>query len=178
MNEQVKKDENGNEYVDIPLSDLAAIDVSDQNIEKMARGFYLGKTAYGRRKDVRKLLEDKVVDRVGRKGKWITDKLFELIEGVYMVDKENRIHGKSEVRYYKVPPNLNAIVYALDRVLGKPKQLSVQASFSLSQLLVGKSDGNSPRTIRSGNSKEISGESDILYPDDLGVDATADQGGM
>ena len=45
--------------------------------------------------------------------------MFELIEGVYIVDKRAGKDGR-EVRYYQVPPNLQAIVYALDRVLGKP----------------------------------------------------------
>lgn len=98
---------------------LEVADISDRNIEKMARGFILGSQAVGRKREIKALLEEKVSKRIGRKGKHLTDKLFELIEGVYILDKS--VPGK-EIKYYQVPPNLNAIIYALDRVLGKPKQ--------------------------------------------------------
>src|SRR3990167_4431252 len=127
-------------------SDIVSINVSDKRAEKVARGYFVGQHAVGRRKDVRKVLEDRVIGKIGKSGKLLTDKLFELIEGVYIVDKLKNIQGKEEVRYYKVPPNLNAIIYALDRVLGKPKQLSVQANFSLSSLLIQSQDGNGKRT--------------------------------
>ncbi len=110
------KIEEAQKTIEIPLNELVVEDVSDKNIEKMARGFIMGSQAIGRRKEVRELLEEKVVSRVGKKGKHITDKLFELIEGVYVIDKAKG----NGIRYYKVPPNLNAIIYALDRVLGKP----------------------------------------------------------
>lgn len=103
----------------IPLSELETVDVSDRHVEKMAQGFIMGTQAIGRRKEVRELLEDKVVKRIGKKGKYLTDKLFELIEGVYVVDNRGKKDGR-EIRYYQVPPSLNAIIYALDRVLGKP----------------------------------------------------------
>ena len=99
--------------------ELEVVDVSDRNIEKMARGFILGSQAVGRKREIKALLEEKVSKKIGQKGKYLTDKLFELIEGVYIVDKS--VPGK-ELKYYQVPPNLNAIIYALDRVLGKPKQ--------------------------------------------------------
>lgn len=106
---------------DIPLSELVTQDVSEKNIERMARGFIMGTQAVGRRSEVRQILEDKVMKKIGRKGKYLTDKLFELIEGVYVVDKvASKVRGGTEVRYYKVPPSLPAIIYALDRVLGKP----------------------------------------------------------
>lgn len=100
--------------------DVVTVDVSDKKIEQMARGFIMGTQAIGRRKEIRELLDERVTKKIGRKGKYLTDKLFELIDGVYTVQKEN---GK-EIRYYKVPPNLTAIIYALDRVLGKPKQFT------------------------------------------------------
>lgn len=105
----------------IPLEELriSAMDVSDKQVEKMARGFILGSQAIGRRRDIKQKLEDRVVKRIGTKGKYLTDKLFELIEGVYIVDKRGGTRGQ-DIRYYQVPPNLNAITYALDRVLGKP----------------------------------------------------------
>ena len=114
--------------IDIPRSEVRPFvpkntgmvhtEVTTEHIEKMARGFILGTQSMSRRKDIRVKLEERVTKRIGAKGKYLTDKLFELIDGVYIVDKA----GGREVRYYKVPPNLSAIVYSLDRVLGKPKQ--------------------------------------------------------
>ena len=131
-------------YIDIPLDELEAVDVSNQHLEKMARGYFVGKTAVGRRQDVRKMLEDKVVGRIGKKGKYLVDKLFELIEGVTTVSYMHKVPGQKEKEpvVYKRPPDLNAIIYALDRVLGKPKQMNVQANFSLSQLLIGENKNN------------------------------------
>lgn len=117
--------EDGVEIVEYSPEELAEAerdrdmrDTTDQSIERMARGFILGSESKTRRRDIRAQLEDRVVKRIGAKGKMLTDKLFELIEGVYIVEGS----GKNQVRYYKVPPNLQAIIYALDRVLGKPKQ--------------------------------------------------------
>lgn len=107
------------EEIVVPLNELEAVDISDKHVEKMARGFIMGSQAIGRRKEVRELLEDKVVKRIGKKGKYLTDKLFELIEGVYVVQNRKGQEGR-EIRYYQVPPNLDAIKYALDRVIGKP----------------------------------------------------------
>jgi len=114
------------EILEIPLNDLDVVDVSDRNIERMARGFIMGSQAVGRRKEIREMLEEKVTRKIGRKGKYLSDKLFELIEGVYVIDKRGGKGGK-QIRYYQVPPNLNAIIYALDRVLGKPK-VSVEST--------------------------------------------------
>ncbi len=100
--------------------DIVVEDISDKKIEQMARGFIMGTQAIGRRREIREVLEERVTKRIGRKGKYLTDKLFELIDGIYTVQKES---GR-EIRYYKVPPNLTAIIYALDRVLGKPKQFT------------------------------------------------------
>jgi len=109
------------ETVEIPLTELKAVDVSEKNIERMARGFIMGTQAMGRRREIRQELEAKVTKKIGKKGKYLTDKLFELIEGVYIVDKKAGKNGR-DIRYYLVPPSLNAIIYALDRVLGKPAQ--------------------------------------------------------
>lgn len=94
-------------------------DVSDKQLEKMARGFIMGTEQIGRRREIRQELEEKVTKKIGNKGKYLVDKLFELIEGVYLEEKGLKKNGT--IRYYKVPPNLQAIIYALDRVLGKPK---------------------------------------------------------
>ena len=119
----------------VPLEELEVVDVSDKKLEQMARGFIMGSQAIGRRKEVREELEKKVIGKIGKKGKYLTDKLFELIEGVYVVDKRGGKNGR-EVRYYQVPPNLNAIIYALDRVLGKPKQQIEQSQESKGIILV------------------------------------------
>lgn len=116
----MSKNENS-EVIEIPLSELAAVDISEKKIEQMARGFIVGSQAIGRRKEIKQELEDRVTQRIGKKGKYLTDKLFELIEGIYIVDKRGGKDGR-DVKYYQVPPNLQAITYALDRVLGKPKQ--------------------------------------------------------
>ena len=117
---QLTKEEEaaGVQIIEVPMNELEAVDVSDKKIEQRARAFIMGSQAIGRRREVREILEDRVVKRIGRKGKYLSDKLFELIDGVYTVSKED---GK-QIRYYKVPPNLTAIIYALDRVLGKPTQ--------------------------------------------------------
>jgi len=110
----------------IPLEDLITVDTTEQNVEKQARGFILGSQTFAKQKQLRQKLEEKVTKRIGTKGKYLVDKLFELIEGVYLVEKHKhptKVRGV-EVRYYKVPPSLQAIIYALDRVLGKPKQVS------------------------------------------------------
>src|SRR3990167_10385961 len=109
----------GEQVIQVPLSEFEVVDVSERKVEQMARGFIMGTQAIGRRREVRQELEERVTKKIGRKGKYLTDKLFELIEGVYIVDKRGGKDGR-EVRYYQVPPNLNAMTYALDRVLGKP----------------------------------------------------------
>lgn len=103
---------------DVPDSEL--VNVTDKHLEQMARGFIMGSQALGKRREIRQELEKKVTAKIGRKGKYLTDKLFELIEGVYVVDKKGGKDGR-EIRYYQIPPSLNAIIYALDRVLGRPK---------------------------------------------------------
>ena len=108
--------------IDIPLSELSVMDVGDKKVEELARSFIMGNEAVGDRDKIRQMLESKVTKKIGKKGKYLTDKLFELIEGVYVVDKRGGKDGHS-IRYYQEKPNLNAITYALDRVLGKPKQV-------------------------------------------------------
>ncbi len=119
MRETKNSQEPGVVEVAIPLSELAPVDVSDRAIEQRARAFILGSQSHTKRKEIREELEEKVMKKIGKKGKYLTDKLFELIEGVYVIDKRGGKDGR-DVRYYQVPPNLQAITYALDRVLGKP----------------------------------------------------------
>lgn len=157
----------GVEINDIPVNQVATVNVSDQSLEKMARAWMVGDKVIGRQKDVRKVLEDKVVGRIGRKGKYLVDKLFELVEGVSVVTRVKKIDGGfEEYVAYKRPPDLQAIVYALDRVLGKPKQLNIQASFSLTKLL---SNGSG-----SGNNTKVSEESDLLHSVHVGLESHTD----
>ena len=130
-----KVEATGIEEVQIPLEELEVVDVSDRYLEQMARGFIMGSQAIGKRKEIREELEKRVTKKIGTKGKYLTDKLFELIEGVYIVDKRGGKNGR-DVRYYQVPPSLNAIIYALDRVLGKPKVQIEQSQESKGIILV------------------------------------------
>ena len=97
---------------------LSAIDATERHINQIAHGFIMGSQSLKSNADVRRKLEERVTKRIGTKGKFLVDRLFELAAGVYVLDK---VAGK-EVRYYKVPPDFRALVYLLDRVLGKPKQ--------------------------------------------------------
>ena|SRR3990167_366824 len=111
----------GEEVIDIDeetdIEDMVGLqNVQEQHLEKIARGYIMGTNRISKRKDIRDKLEARVVEKIGRKGKYLTDKLFELIEGIYIVSSDK----KGAVKYYKQPPNLQAIMYALDRALGKP----------------------------------------------------------
>lgn len=108
---------------DEETKEIRTIDVSDKHLEKIARGYILGTQKFDNQKELREKLEGKVVRKIGRKGKFLTDKLFELIEGVYIIDKRAGKDGTT-IKYYQVPPSLQAIIYALDRVLGKPKTVT------------------------------------------------------
>lgn len=142
---------------------IETVDMSDGRLEKLAQGYFVGTTAVGKRRDLRRILEDRVINTIGKKGKVLVDKLFELIEGIYVVSKIATVHGVEEVTAYKEPPSLNAIIYAIDRVLGKPKQLQVQATFSLSQLLIGNNTNNGNGRIRSGNNEAVPEKPDTFY---------------
>ena len=171
-------------YIEVPVSELealGAVSASNKRVEEIARGYFAGNPGIVRKKDVRVALEKKVTAAIGRSGKLLVAKLFELINGIYYVDQIKTVQGKKEVRYYQTPPNLNAIIYALDRVLGKPKQLSVQANFSLSELLIksqGNGNGKYEHHIGREDSQGISSQSDVFHSVDLGDERATDQGGM
>jgi len=102
-----------------PLAEGAvSFNNQDKHVERIARGYFLGATSFNKKKEIRQQLEDRVVSRIGKRGKLLTDKLFELAQGVYIAEKV----GNKVVKYYQVPPSLPAITYMLDRVLGKPTQ--------------------------------------------------------
>lgn len=166
----------GVEINNIPVKQVATANIGDRHLEQLAKSWIVGDKVMGRQKDVRAVLEKKVVGRIGRKGKHLVDKLFELIEGVRVVQRVHKnAGGFEEIVAYKRPPDLQAIIYALDRVLGKPKQLNIQANFSLSKLLIGNGESNDGST-RPNNNKTISEQSDLLYPEDVGLESAADQG--
>ena len=104
----------------------------------------------------------------------MVDKLFELIEGVTITTNYNSATGA--IKYYKRAPDLQAIVYALDRVLGKPKQVSVQASFSLAKLIIESSKVNGNN--RSDDNEEVPAKSSLLHREDLVFEAPAFEGGV
>ena len=145
----------------IPLDELEAIDVSDPKMEQMAKDFFSGQsvTAIGKREDVRHILEEKVIGRIGKKGKILTDKLFELVEGIWVATKVE-VDGKAQtVRAYKREPSLQAIMYALNRVLGAPVQKEIKASvsFSLSALLKPGGAGEPHEQLRQKDNGAVSG---------------------
>ncbi len=111
------------EIYDKEKKEIQVIDVSEKHLEKVARGFILGTQKFDNQKQLREKLEGMVTKKIGRKGKFLTDKLFELIEGVYIIDKRGGKDGTT-IKYYQQPPSLQAIIYALDRVLGKPKTIT------------------------------------------------------
>ena len=57
-----------------------------------------------------------VQKKFSAKSKWLLDKAFELAAGIYILDERD----PSKTKYYKKPPDLDAIIYLIDRVLGKP----------------------------------------------------------
>lgn len=123
------------EIYDPETKELTTVDVSDKYLEKVARGFIMGTQNFSDQTKLREKLEGAVTKKIGAKGKFLTDKLFELIEGVYIIDKRSGKDGTT-IKYYKVPPSLQAITYALDRVLGKPKTVTEHTETKKGVILV------------------------------------------
>lgn len=61
-------------------------------------------------------VENMIQKKVGAKVKFLLDKAFELADGIYTIDERDPL----KVRYYRKPPNLEAIIYLIDRLIGKP----------------------------------------------------------
>lgn len=145
-------------------------DLSKEKVDEITNMYFVGDRAVGNRNEVRKLLEEHVIGNIGEKGKLLTDKLFELVEGIWQISSIQNVNGFEKVKAYRQPPNLNAIIYALDRVLGKPKQIEVKATFSLSKLLKGEiNDG----PLGLSNNAEDEEESAVLHQDDVGFGTAA-----
>src|SRR3990167_2088104 len=109
----------GVQIIETPKVPFKVLDNSSANVERMARGFILGTQNHTKQRKIKQALEERVIQRIGRKGKFLTDKLFELADGIYM---QERTKDRNTIKYYQVPPNLAAITYLIDRALGKPKQ--------------------------------------------------------
>ena len=77
--------------------------------------------------------EQKVEDTILKRTPWLLDKMFELADGMYIVDKH--VPGR-ELRYYKTSPDRQAITYLLDRAIGKPRQAESEIDESKEGLLV------------------------------------------
>lgn len=78
---------------------------------------HLGKGVAKISPETRALLKEQVEIKIIEKGQWLVDKLFELAEGVNIVD---HMKDGSVIRYYKTVPDRNALTYLLDRAFGKP----------------------------------------------------------
>lgn len=69
-----------------------------------------------RREEKIQKIERLVTRKVGAKAKFLLDKALELADGIYMTDEKDPYKTK----YYKKAPNLEAIIYLIDRLIGKP----------------------------------------------------------
>ena len=68
------------------------------------------------KEDVIARVEKLVQKKIAVKTKFLIDQAFELAAGVYVLDERD----PSKTKYYRKPPQLDAIIYLMDRLLGKP----------------------------------------------------------
>ena len=61
-------------------------------------------------------VEKMVQKKIAVKTKFLIDQAFELAAGIYVLDERD----PSKTKYYKKQPQLDAIIYLMDRLLGKP----------------------------------------------------------
>jgi hypothetical protein len=54
--------------------------------------------------------------KIAGKTKWLFEKAIELAEGIWVIKDDDPL----KIKYYKRPPDLEAIKYLMDRLLGKP----------------------------------------------------------
>jgi len=94
------------------------IDTTDKHLEKLTRATkmqdYAKKTAAEKNK-----IQKKVDKAILKRTPFLLDKMFELAEGVYILDKH--IPGKM-MRYYKTLPDRQAITWLWERALGKTRE--------------------------------------------------------
>ena len=102
---------------------VPADDSQESHLKRVAQGYFANKNRVKTNMEIKAKIESQVVKAIGNEGKYLTDKLFELIEGVYIVRdivQDPKTKKIKSFKYYKEKPDLKAITYALDRVLGKP----------------------------------------------------------
>lgn len=61
-------------------------------------------------------VEKMVQKKIATKTKFLINQAFELAAGIYVLDERD----PSKTKYYRKPPQLDAIIYLMDRLLGKP----------------------------------------------------------
>lgn len=110
-----KKNEDGTTHVD--LTDPGHEGMTAEEIDLLAEDFVAGNITTNENKRIRKELESNFIKAVGGKSDFVTGKLFELIDGIYVIDNKNSKEG--DIKYYQRPPSLAAIKLALEMSIGK-----------------------------------------------------------
>jgi len=77
---------------------------------------FTGKKSPKTKEEIVARIENLVTRKISKQTKFLVEKAFELAAGVYILDERD----PSKTKYYKKPPNLDAIIYLIDRILGKP----------------------------------------------------------
>lgn len=68
------------------------------------------------KEDIIARVEKMVTRKISVKTKFLIDQAFELAAGIYVLDERD----PHKTKYYKKQPQLDAIIYLMDRLLGKP----------------------------------------------------------
>lgn len=131
------------------------VDGSEKFLEKVAKiNIGRDRKLRGRNLEVqRKKVEHKINKALLKKTPWLLDKMFELAEGLYLLDKHE---AGRQIRYYKIIPDRQAITYLIDRAIGKPKEEDDPANASKEGLLMVESiiktlaNGEKEKRIRAG----------------------------
>jgi len=141
--------------------ELEVEDTTEAHLERIAAGVILGTENYQKNREIKSKLEGKLIKKVGSKGKMITDRLFDLINGVWVEDTRHVKGKKQKRRIYQSPPSLPAIKLALEAVIGKPvaktEHTEIKSGFTTVELIIkglaDKGYGKRTDTIR-GTAKE------------------------
>ena len=99
-------------------------------LEEVGHGFFLDQDRLKRNEKLGHKLEDAIIKKIaGKHGVMtIAAKLMELIEGVEVLKERKNAKGEITHHYvYREKPDLNAIKYALDRVIGTPQKQANKA---------------------------------------------------
>lgn len=68
------------------------------------------------KEDLISRVEKMTTKKIALKTKFLIDQAFELAAGIYVLDERD----PSKTKYYRKAPQLDAIIYLMDRLLGKP----------------------------------------------------------